>query len=1248
MATNPEITKKTIESVKAEWDKMAPTFVRTAIDLWFQDEMLDSKKQEFIDQLNGASADGWHVMVQAPDNSGLIREKLTITTAHWAKITEAATKWKQVYQGNYINEDSIKGRYKATAKQIQKLYKNPEWVYVASKHLTEIFNEEIVNGDQQGIDGGSGVITEEVLSWWISHMAFSQNWGQKGANGGEDSTFAGAGVPGPEACRRKVGYSKIWREFTTPAIIRRKREYESDGMFSMTYGWYPIGAEEPIDEDGGFAKPRTQFWYTPSSGAQAYFTSARTKSLTWSQLKTDAGNKEGYPKQNISIPGPNGPWESNDVLWVQVGALMVSTSVLGNWWAPPAFRNNEWIRAIARNYPHIWEQELYDGIIRHLTEGDLAPAGDISAADDENAEDKALGLKPPERFIQSPSDLAPVDLQCFLFENIRELTEMRETMSEKGISPFKNFSMIKPSGGRPGDLISYLHAGDDSAAKESLLNICPDVYALLTPFMKFYRVDYSGDDKLTPKKETQIPFPNFIDPDDITSITQQKWGRFHGAGIKSFSWHLDGVQPAEVENNISANLKLYFQTLQDLFSLNWKGDRAQAGIPDQAGYLDLIIGSGTSFRGAGEKINTAAKKTSAACDILNEKYKGENFRIKAVVGWAVPSNFETAAAALGVSNNQAKLLRHALVESQTALFLQITSHELTFNENGSVELSIDYQAALSGILRAPTADLFVGSDVYKLQKENIDEAISEERERMRLQNTKEDTATLKELLEKKKDLAERDKAKKYKKFLSGVYDSGKVYIMPIGKERWKAGLIRDMDPKQRAREAVTRISKQAADADIEKAYGANELDMDGVNALAGHQAARNADEEEAEAATDTETPEEAENRQFLERFLLSKSSDFRNDVVNIPFIFLGDLVDFILEDLNFLSDGSSFQFYMGETEMLDPLRAYQLKSIGITCPNSSGTIVHEEIENLNPMRHGHLLQEAVGGNLMLRTNIANIPISLKYFQEWFVNTVVRPQKDSYPFLRFIKNLCSGLIGKAFGNICFSKKLPVTIKFDTAIFPTDQKDEGSVFVQALKKNVDAGRTAMRRTQRSSGGRAIPAMILYSVDSKPMTGTRSDDHDKGIFHYAMGARCGLPKKITFNRVDQPYLREARIARVGALGAEQLRELYTVQLDMIGNTLHKNGQYLYIEPITIGSAVAATTASTVRNLATRLGFGGYYLITSVSSVVSDVGFDVQIKALQEGIKFGSAGPEDTPARNFAGGSTIYTGDGSPPNIR
>ena len=43
-----------------------------------------------------------------------------------------------------------------------------------------------------------------------------------------------------------------------------------------------------------------------------------------------------------------------------------------------------------------------------------------------------------------------------------------------------------------------------------------------------------------------------------------------GAGIKSFSYELAGVNPAEADKLIEANLVLYFQSVADLFAVRGK------------------------------------------------------------------------------------------------------------------------------------------------------------------------------------------------------------------------------------------------------------------------------------------------------------------------------------------------------------------------------------------------------------------------------------------------------------------------------------------------------------------------------------------------------------------------------------------------------------------------------------------------------------------------------------------------------
>lgn len=1248
--TSPAPISDSIKEAKEKWDSWADLFVEIHVTTQLskvEKNMSAEAKAEFMERLNSLdhglmhggekyvfTADRFDEVIEIMESSGTIYPN-----------AQARESWRASGPAGGVENGTIKALNQEVLKQFKKIYSDPEtvWKTVATDEARQqVFNSKFQSdASSTGWDGGPAYIDPTNFALYISAIALAGQFGTNGAVGAWE-------YPGPKFMTMLPGPfgNKKWPQYLPYETV--EMEVSSGGNRPAGYkswGWRPTAR---IAQEGA-----------------EHFIPGVTATAAISAFQKEASNKSlSDLASNFSPAGPlftdlpPSLYGNPATFYYRIGKFNnpPPRGIPAPWNEDWAIETNEFLNRIARNYPKKIEQAFLP-LLQKLMENDPDIEINPNIGDEPDGSEYAEGGPPPPSYLQSPSDLAPVDLQCFLFENIRLLTDRAQEARDpnKGGEAFQHFSMLNGGKGTPGNLISYLQAGDDSAGA-AFLNICPDVYALLTPFMKFYRVDYKDDDKLKPYKETRIPFPNFINPSDIENITKFKWGRFRGAGIKSFSWKLDGVQPAEVENNISANLNIYFQTLQDMFSLNWNGGRAQAGIPNQAGYLDLIIGSGTSFRGEGEQIDSSALGESSACDAINERYKGENFRIKAVVGWSVPEGFKEACAAMGVDSIQANSLIEAIKKAKTALYLQIVSHNVTFNEDGSVDLSIDYQAALSGILRAPSADLFIGKDVYTLETEDIKTKIAQERKR--LPRGTESSPKLEELLKKKASLSSRNRAAKYKKFLAGLYNSGRVYVMPIGPDMWQSGLLRDMGVDERARESIKRITNQLnpdSDPAISgRPFPANQINMDGINSLADHQAARNADE----PGDDAETEVEKVNRHFFEQFLLSASPAYRQNLIQIPFIYFGDLVDWILDELSHVSD-NSFNFYMAETELLDPLRAHQVQEIQLSCPNMPGELIWEELENLDPMRFGNLLREATGNEVMLRTNIAHIPISIKYFQEWFVNNVVRPQREIYPLLKFMKDMCSGIIGKAFGNICFNKSLPTQVKFDTSIFTqagTRRLGEqfGQIDRDTFKKNIDEGRKVAARSADAAA--SSPALVLYSVDSKPAAeGKRGEDHAQGIYHYAMGARCGLAKKISFNRVDQPYLREARIAKVGALGAEQLRELYTVEIDMVGNTLHKNGQYLYVEPITIGSGDFEYgkdkrshnhVRSPTRNLAQRLGFGGYYLITSVASSISDAGFDVQVSALQEGIKF-SSGTTGNEFRTVSGNDYIYTGAGVPPTI-
>ena len=809
-------------------------------------------------------------------------------------------------------------------------------------------------------------------------------------------------------------------------------------------------------------------------------------------------------------------------------------------------------------------------------------------------------------------NLSPFDFQCFLIENIVHLSDLRRDGS-KGAPKYKNVSKLS-TGNDPGTVLSRINHGGQTAQVRQLMSLCPEAYALLEPSIKIYRVDYAKDNPTKPIGEQELHIPNFIDKSDIDSLLGAQGGRAKGYGLQSFNWSLAGVQPAEVDNNITANMKFYFQSIQDLF----QGQLA-AG-QKEASPLDLIISSRASAIVRQNKTGTSITAKPKNCGMLrnniNEEYEGANFRISARIGWNMPPNFASAFPSFGekvggTNKTKGTLLTEALRNTQMHLFLQQTRHLINFKEDGSIELDIQYQAALSGILKEERANILANDKTFfqeeikgyqeKIEAEKnkpTDFALGGGTDSRAAARAADKDSRIEELLGEIETLEVQDRNFKYKKFLEKLYTKNKVYNIAVQPVELLIPPWKDMTPTQRAARAKRRLSPNEAER------GFFNVDMESTSAN------NTFDTTLLEAVTKTSkdpTKEESE----LEKHAVNNAARFKNfslnnDTIMIPYFYLGDLLDLILETLPGYEDGEKFLFFMSEIELLNPLLAFQVKNLAeVLCTDKLNDAKFiAALRNSDPLRFKNITK------LQNIINIGDIPISLDAFNVWFKDNVIKKDRDNYYFLYFVKDVCSQLISNALRGDCFGNSLKFDIRFDAAKIEVRKHD-------SIKpgKRVTVNQLALRKAALSAKATSIknivPAMIIYSTDSKPKSrvGNLDADLKVGIYHHYVGSACSIVKSINFQREDQPYLREAKIQKQGALDATQLRELYSVNLELIGNTLYKNGQYIYVDP---------TMVMGDPTLSRLLGISGYYLVTSVDHSISDAGYDVKIRALQEGIDF------------------------------
>ncbi len=800
-----------------------------------------------------------------------------------------------------------------------------------------------------------------------------------------------------------------------------------------------------------------------------------------------------------------------------------------------------------------------------------------------------------------PPKLTPFDFQCFLLENISKLVDERE----KGSFATDYRHVVKVSNnGDPGNVINTIEHGTRNEYIQELLNICPEVYGLLTPHIKISRLEYDdvGNIKLDGNGrsiEKDLKIPNFLTQNDIQNILDGTVGRAPGAGIKSFSWALDGVQPAEVDNNISATLVMYFQSINDFFN------GARSAGQDEPNFLDLIINS-PGVKKLRDKKTGNQKPDEKPCSDnlldtkLHQDYQGHNFRVKICAGWSTPPK----EALLQLTNDEAKTdkLIKAFDDSRVSLFLQMTQHTINFAQNGTLELSVRYQASLAGLLTGKTADIFdvtpksIKDDVEK--QENKIEAVSEG------EQSDSDKEAKKEALEEIKLLKNIDRNVKYKKLLKRIFGQcdaagrRRVFNISLNPLELTQTPYKDLSPEDRQKRVKRKQSETLQFQTIPA------LNKDLLNAINKNQGA---------SGNDTGNT--------YSDIAFKRFTDLVDDKkINIPFFFLGDLIDEIIEEIRFnnqknAEDGEkplNFHMFISDVEMIDPLQAFKIKNLEdlINCGYDLRDItfidaVAKESPTDNPELNG-----------IYRTmNIGDIPISLDAFQLWFKDNVVKKEKNTYFLLYFLKDICNDLITKALSSKCFGKEFSFQQRFDVQPLTLAREEaKNCVFTPNRTysaKKVGSAQAAVRC--ELDPAQTELGLLMYPTDSRPkrLLGMKSYDSDlsRGIYHHFLGSACGLVKTINFSRQDQAYLREARIQKEGALGAEQLRELYSADIDLVGNTLYKNGMYIYINPSLLGAS---------EEYLNYLGLHGYYLVTSVRSTITPSSFDVSIGALHEGIEF------------------------------
>jgi len=268
--------------------------------------------------------------------------------------------------------------------------------------------------------------------------------------------------------------------------------------------------------------------------------------------------------------------------------------------------------------------------------------------------------------------------QCFLTDNIETILSAKFYKEEAGPAELinhptaENQFILARIYGPPHEVINSLVSRKKMV---HFLEASPAALAALVPHFRLFKIQY---DKFGRKvEEHEFPFvDHYANIDEITT-----GGKIHGVGLKSFSYSHDSSTPGMLKT-IKATIILHFQNFESLVvkfaPVGQTGKKCS-----KMAYFDLLryanyceetkdLGNITDMRAPG---TTDPPRNSAY------------FRIRAYIGHrGLPEMMDH----IPDGNN----VLEAAQETGYTMFLEMVNQQLKFNQNGSLDLTIDFQGAL--------------------------------------------------------------------------------------------------------------------------------------------------------------------------------------------------------------------------------------------------------------------------------------------------------------------------------------------------------------------------------------------------------------------------------------------------------------------------------------------------------------------------------------------------------------------------
>ena len=755
----------------------------------------------------------------------------------------------------------------------------------------------------------------------------------------------------------------------------------------------------------------------------------------------------------------------------------------------------------------------------------------------------------------------------------------------------------------PGLLVSRLNKPTDDGNVAQALNITPAELSRFVPKIQLSKVLYSNDGSFI--GEARIPFST-DSAATIESITSSRVGRGDDVGLVDASVAFENTNAFAASRAVNGSIKILFQNGASLTKDRSLRIASEGGGTTGFRFSDLISRRGQSPRA----------------------FEGQYYRIRLDLGYQAP-------------DNESEDLSPNVIEQLTAMnismILELIDYDLSFEQNGALTLEISYRSFIEGTMSRASYDVFTQTDdQYKSRLKGLDETVEKQlKEIKNIENqvgaAQKKGASKKEIEAANKNLEDakkrnkntefetekvkiRNKVDRFAKILTYMYDNNKVRKLEIPKE----SLIY-FSP-----EYFDEAKKEASSA-LGSLAGLGMLSPKSLNDKYGETVVLGKRNEQTEAVL-------AEVRAQGGGSTV-KSGKKPTDYVR----------------------GMARAANRGQQGGEQPQEALK-KAAGDIITNIDFQIGEEKTPNNDPdkmsiywfyygdlitaaietaglsekMREDHLglmfgsAQIPGTKNNALSITLLDLPVSLEKFQLFIKKMYIDKSITRISLFKFVQDSINQLLMPSMNEMCFGESVesPMMVKSTTLEVGSYQGLTGDIsepfpsYSDGNPKRIYAydseGRDLAKLCspslllKRNANQRYFYKFIYVDEVGLPssLSGDPVADAKRGIYHFYIGTDRGLLKEASFSKAQKNFQAETMAQRAVADQDEfaEIFNLFNIQMEMVGNTLLKPGQYVFLNPTLTG--IGAETSKT-------LGLGGYFIVLSAQNSLSSDGWTTTIEA-------------------------------------